>query len=114
MRVVIISGYRVGGTQFSKWLSRELDLNYIHEPFNLRWRKEKENILGENILIKTDPFEWNEIKDLNFDYKIGLVRINTKDCAISVTRSEERNEWHIEYSINDKWLKNNNEHIIRN
>jgi hypothetical protein len=33
MRVLIISGYRVGGTQFCKWLSKELDLNYIHEPF---------------------------------------------------------------------------------
>ena len=115
MRVVIISGYRVGGTQFSKWLSKELHLNYIHEPFNLKWRKEKEDITGENILVKMEPsLNWGEIKDLNFDYKIGLVRINTNDCAISVTRSEERNEWHIEYSINDKWLKNNNERIIHN
>ena len=114
MRVVIISGYRVGGTQFSKWLSKELNLNYIHEPFNLRWRKEKENILGENILIKTDPFEWNEIKNLNWDYKIGLIRTNTKDCAISTTHSQERNEWFVEYSITDKWLEKNHKRIIHN
>jgi len=114
MRVIVVCGARVGGTEFSKWLAMELNLSYIHEPFNLGWRKEKEDISGEDILVKTGPLNWYEIKDLNWDYKIGVIRTNTKDCAISLTRSEERNEWHVEYSITNKWLQQNTQRINGN
>ena len=55
----------------------------------------------------------------NFDFKnwdkiIGLIRTNTKECAISHTASEERNEWRSGYEITNEWILNNIETINQN
>ena len=112
MRILIIANGRSGGYQLNQWLALELNYKMIHEPINNKLNTNDDNIVVKCLL--------NEIKtEKNFDFKnwdkiIGLIRTNTKECAISHTVSEERNEWGSGYEITNEWILNNIETINQN
>lgn len=118
MKVLIVAGSRVGGTKIGEWLGYELGIEYVHEPF-AHWRDEMglresfKKIWGkEDIIVKVFPGkEWENVKDLEWDIVIGLVRNNLRECAESIVSAEETNVWHNEYVITAEWLKENTKKI---
>lgn len=111
MNVCIVCYSRVGGTSFGKWLSLELDKQYIHEPFNKNHKELYEHIdYSENkYVLKLEPHQLDLIKT---DKKIiGLIRENTFDCAISLLHSLQSDKWHREYTISQSWIDSNIEQI---
>jgi hypothetical protein len=118
MNICILSYGRTGGTTFCRWLSKELDKKYIHEPFNKNHMREYEDndlynndysIDENNYVIKLQPEELYNIKGKKIT--IGLIRENTKDCAISHLNSIETNNWHRPYFITNDWINSNKNKI---
>ena len=128
MRILIVGGSRVGGTRVGEWLGYELDIEYIHEPF-AHWRRElgmeqnKRKLftnITDSVIVKVFPGKELETilsENGNWDKVIGLVRNNVEECAQSMVRAEDTNEWHKDYQITDEWLKDNegkiNDAVIR-
>ena len=111
MNVCVVCRSRVGGTSFGNWLSKELKLDYIHEPFNKNHKELYKHIdYSENkFVIKLEPYQLDLIKT---DKKIiGLIRENTFDCAISLVHSLQSDKWHREYTITQRWIDDNIEEI---
>ncbi len=113
MKVLIVSSPRTGGTNFSIWLSSELNLMHISEPLN-GWRNSKkiDNFWeNDNICAKINPWECStDIQD-HFDKTILLIRKNKKDQAISLLRAEETESWNSIYHIGNEWIEKNHSKI---
>ena len=109
MRILIIALARSGGYQLNEWLALELGYKMIHEPI---WNNK--SIDGDNIVVKYNISEIKNKKKFNYtnwDKIIGLIRTDTKECAISQAAAEERNEWRSGYEITNEWVLNNIETI---
>lgn len=117
MRILIIAGSRVGGTNICDWLGYELGIECIHEPF-AEWRKSdgskvryESRILKGNedgIIVKIFPVnEWELLKDKEWDFIIGLSRENLRETAESMVVAERTNVWHEEYELKGEWIKEN-------
>lgn len=107
MNICIVTYSRTGGTSLGNWLSKELDMKYVHEPFNTNHNRIYENIdfsEGKHI-IKLEPEHLNKIKGDKIT--IGLIRENSYDCAISVLKALQSNRWHSPYVVDDSWLEKN-------
>ncbi len=122
MRILIVGGSRVGGTRIGEWLSYELGIEYIHEP-SAMWRRElgieqnKRKLhtdITDSVIVKVFPGKELETilrENGNWDKIIGLVRNNEEECAQSIVRAENTNEWHKDYNITNEWLKENEDGI---
>ena len=117
MRILIIAGSRVGGTKISEWLSYELGIECIHEPF-AHWRsgdgskvRYESRILRGNengMIVKIFPgSEWEALKDKEWDLIIGLSRDNLRETAESMVRAESSGVWHNEYEMDGDWIEKN-------
>ena len=111
MNVCVVCHSRVGGTSFGNWLSKELGLDYIHEPFNVNHTKVYKDIdYSENkFVIKLEPERLELIKTDKII--VGLIRENTLDCAISLVHALHSDKWHREYTITQCWIDDNIEEI---
>ena len=111
MNICVVCHSRVGSTSFGNWLSKELKLDYIHEPFNPNHKEIYNNINFEEnrFVINLEPSHLELIKT---DKKIiGLIRENTLDCAISLIHAIHSDKWHREYTITQCWIDDNIEEI---
>jgi hypothetical protein len=107
MRIGIIATARSGGHNLGEWLSNELDSKYIHEPLLNGLHTD-----GRNIVVKWLINEWEKLDTKPvMDKWIGLVRMDSRDCAISHLRAEQSGEWHIPYTLTDEWIQQNETHI---
>ncbi len=114
MKIAIVGGSRVGGTKIGEWLGYELGIEFISEPF-VQWRSDKElrdnfkKVYGRDssVIVKVFPdSDWDTLKEsVKWDYIIGLVRDNERECAESGIRAKETNEWHKEYIVDAEWFK---------
>lgn len=107
MNICILSYSRVGGTSLGKWISKEFNIKYIHEPFNINHNSIYKNInfLTDKCVIKLEPEDLDKIPGDKIT--IGLIRENTYDCAISLLKALQTNKWHSAYNIDDNWLEKN-------
>jgi hypothetical protein len=119
MRVLIIAQPRTGSTVFSKWLSNELSLLWLDEPFNrqrgvaINQFFELDNILAK-VIFEGNKGEWfydrriksiDDLLSLNWDYVFTLTRNNVREQSISKVWSDENEYWYItKYKIDDNWL----------
>jgi len=81
MRVILIGTPRSGTTRLSKVIAKELDLDYIGEPYNnigepynriFKLKNVDERLKGDNVLCKTLIFDtplWQEINDIDKIYQ---------------------------------------------
>ncbi len=114
MKVAIVGGSRVGGTKIGEWLGYELGIEFISEPF-VQWRSDKElrdnfkKVYGRDssVIVKVFPdSDWDTLKEsVKWDYIIGLVRDNERECAESGIRAKETNVWHNEYIVEAEWFE---------
>ena len=77
----------------------------IHEP-----TKTNESTEGDNIVVKyliTNIEEEIVIDYKNWDKIIGLTREDVRECAISLTKSLETQEWRKGYNVSEEWVKEN-------
>lgn len=112
---------RSGGYSLLNWIGWEKQYKTIHEP-----TKDYEDILSiykmkllsknkDNIVVKyliseieneLDTFDWG-----NWDKVIGLIRNDTRECAISHCWASSSNSWRECYEISNEWLIENEEQI---
>ena len=119
MRILLIATPRSGSTTFINWVSKELKLKVINEPFNNSQKniKELQNHFynSDNIIAKIAANETNHVEKKSWDYILGLTRETIEDCAISLTKALTENktkyEWHTKYSIKEDWIVNNRNKI---
>jgi hypothetical protein len=114
MRILIIAGGRTGGKRFSEWLSMETNYHWEHEPF-YNWDNKNIKIDKKNIVIKVLVKEFLDLAPDNFiktfDKVISLIRIDTKDTAISQTYGALNNIWQEKYNISNDWIYSNKDFI---
>ena len=128
MRILIICQPRTGSTVFSKWLSKELNFQWINEPFNRENPDSKKEIHdsfhNDNIVAKLiyeiGRGEWfydkkiydiRHLFSLNWDHIFILTRDDVSDQAISNAWAGINRKWHVNYQLNDSWI-NQNKRII--
>ena len=112
---------RSGGYALLNWIGSQKKYQTIHEPtkdngdmlsiYKMRLlAKNKKNIVVKYLISEIedelDTFDWN-----NWDKVIGLVRNDTKECAISHYWALSSNSWRDCYEITKEWLINNEEEI---
>lgn len=119
MRILIITHPRSGGLSLSLWLSKELEFNLYHEPFNVESKNDIDlNVfMDKKCVVKIFPFELDkytiDIKNFigTFDKVIIHKRDNSEDVAISlvwaVLNNKTPEDWHQTYETDEKWVNNN-------
>jgi hypothetical protein len=119
MRILIITHPRSGGMSLMTWIAHELKYNVIHEPFTGNDNEDKRVYNENNIIVKIFPnnVDLNELI-LKFDKVICHKRENKNDVAISMlwgsqNHKDEENKWHKTYVTNNKWIKDNEEELIK-
>lgn len=124
MRILIIAHPRSGSTSFGKWLSMELNYQWVNEPYNndtREWNKNKnERIYSAfNSLNVVSKFLYSNFKNESqieetiklFDKVILLKRNNVKESAVSILIAYETNRYHDKYKINNHWIEKNKDKI---
>lgn len=127
MRVLIIAQPRTGSTIFSKWLSKELSLLWLDEPFNRQTSIaidqffNSDNIVAK-VIFEEKKGEWfydkrikknDDVLSLNWDYIFVLTRLNIKDQAISKIWANQNQCWsETKYKIDEEWI-NKRDRIIQ-
>jgi hypothetical protein len=124
MRILIIAHPRSGSTSFGKWLSMELNYQWVNEPYNndtREWNKNKnERIYSAfNSLNVVSKFLYSDFKNESqieetiklFDKVILLKRNNVKESAVSILIAYETNRYHDKYKINNHWIEKNKDKI---
>jgi len=125
VRILIISQPRTGGTVFSRWLSKELNYEWINEAFILNDDKKIEKVFNsDNIVVKViyeqGMGEWhitkkiqniNHLFSLNWDHIFILTRDDVNEQAISNTWAGTNRKWHVNYQVSDSWI-NQHKNII--
>jgi hypothetical protein len=108
MRILIIAAVRTGGKQLSEWVSKELGYHLHHEPetgyvggFNVVVKVLVHSVLNRNLETHSgfDPGMWDKI--------ITLKRYDTRRAAESFTHAQQTDLYHQHYSINNKWIEDN-------
>ena len=122
MRILLIAPPRSGSTTFSRWLSKELNLKWISEPFNNNQLNNSQLIFEfhnkNNIIAKITGNEYIHTQKDKWDLIIGLTRSNIVECSISFTKAllenKTKEEWHTQYVLTDKWILENTVEIEKN
>jgi len=112
MRILVNASPRTGATTFINWLSKELDLKVINEPFNPNHTniKELQNSFYTNkhIIAKITGGECFNTSKKEWDFIIGLTRESLDECAESYTKAmlenKSKEEWHTPYIIDETWI----------
>ncbi len=82
MRILIISSYRCGGNSFMYWISRELNLKHVSEPYNKDYNKVKDLSL-DNIVVKMPYTDFSFVESFdNF--------VNSYDKVLAIIREDVR------------------------
>jgi hypothetical protein len=112
---------RSGGYSLLHWIGWEKKYQTIHEPtmdngdilsiYKMRaLAKNKNNTVVKYLISEIedelDTFNWN-----NWDKVIGLIRNDTRECAISHCWALSSNIWRECYEIPNEWLIENEEQI---
>jgi hypothetical protein len=121
MRILIVSSIRCGGNSFTRWLSEELNLEYLSEPYNKKLYPTTPDIYSDNIVVKFLYPDINKIKDKNinsfvdlinsFDYAIGLIREDIRSACESVVISSIRENWIDSYYVSDGFIRSHEKRI---
>jgi len=121
MRILIIAMGRSGGYSLLNWIGSEKGYQTIHEPtmdngdilsiYKMRLLAKKKNNTVVKYLIseienELDTFDWS-----NWDKIIGLIRNDTRECAISHCWALSSDSWRDCYEISNEWLIENEEKI---
>jgi hypothetical protein len=121
MRILIIAMGRSGGYSLLNWIGSEKRYQTIHEPtmdigdilsiYKMRLLAKNKNNTVVKYLIseienELDTFDWS-----NWDKIIGLIRNNTRECAISHCWALSSNIWSGCYEISNEWITENEEEI---
>jgi hypothetical protein len=119
MRVLIISSYRCGGSCLSKWLSLELNIEHIGEPYHELKTPDESILYKDNILVKFPYRDFCRLKTHNiqdfislFDKTFALTRddlMASSESAIMTLHSKIAQYY--TYFIDDIFLKKNNTEI---
>ena len=112
-RILILATARSGSTRLMEWISYELGITSIDEPFNTNKLHNKEKLKNKNVVVKelinhTFNIDLRSFID-SFDIVITLRRENTFECAISLQYSIENHKEHSTYVIDTKWIDSRNE-----
>lgn len=122
MRILIIAMGRSGGYSLLNWIGSEKRYETIHEPtmdngdilsiYKMRLLAKNKNNTVVKYLIseienELDTFDWS-----NWDKIIGLIRNDTRECAISHCWALHSDNWRESYEISNEWLIEN-ERIIK-
>ena len=119
MKLLIVAPSRVGGRNLSKWLSMELKMPWIHEPFHFHEQTYiqtiddlKSCLKNDNILVKVNYGDWKEnFYDSDFfnifDKIICLTREDTFEASISFTIAYQTKNFTESYTIKNNWIENN-------
>lgn len=112
---------RSGGYSLLNWIGLEKKYQTIHEPTmddnkmlsihkTKLLKKNKSNIVVKYLINEIenelDTFDWN-----NWDKVIGLIRNDTRECAISQYWAISTNVWHNRYTLTDDWVIENEENF---
>jgi hypothetical protein len=122
MRILIIAQPRTGGTVFSNWLSKELEIDWINEPFLHNKEDDIEKIFNsDNIVVKLifeqNTGEWSHNRkiqnifhlfSLNWNNIFILTRENIFEQATSTIWAKTNYKWHTNYQIDQNWI---NQHM---
>ena len=117
MRILIIAHHRSGSTSFGKWLSMELNYQYVNEPYN---NNQNERLYSAfNSLNVVSKFLYSDFKNKTqieetinlFDKVILLKRNNVRESAVSILIAKETNKYHHKYKINNHWVEENKDKI---
>jgi hypothetical protein len=121
MRILIIAMGRSGGYSLINWIGSEKGYQTIHEPtmdngdilsiYKMRLLAKNKNNTVVKYLIseienELDTFNWS-----NWDKIIGLIRNDTRECAISHCWALSSNIWRDCYEISNEWIVENEEEI---
>jgi hypothetical protein len=118
MRILIIAHPRTGSTAFSKWLSKELGLYWLNEPFNSHIKLEIDKVFTENnivckLIFQENRGEWfydarikniEHLLKLSWDAIFILTRNNIREQSISKVWGDLNLKWHTNYQITDEWI----------
>ena len=112
---------RSGGFSLLNWIGLEKGYQTIHEPtmdngdilsiYKMRLLAKNKNNTVVKYLIseienKLDTFDWS-----NWDKIIGLIRNDTRECAISHRWASVADNWRTCYEITNEWIIENEEEI---
>ena len=127
MRILIITLPRTGGTNFGKWLGKELDYQFITEPRNYKRQKirgyTQKDLEKDDIVVKYtfDELKYktkNVVNEISkFDFSILHVRENVYEEARSwlyheFSKGDTKNlKWHEPYFIYQDWEEENKQNI---
>jgi hypothetical protein len=127
MKLLIVSAPRVGGRILSKWLSLELNHMWIHEPLNIKGKRNsgitiegalklldtKDIVVKCNIgdLETTIPYD-ELISKVEFDKVITLTREDTFDAAVSLSHAIIIDNYTQPYNMKTNWV-DDNLHTVR-
>jgi hypothetical protein len=121
MRILIIAMGRSGGYSLLNWIGLEKGYKTIHEPtrdnedilsiYKMRlFNKNKNNTVVKYLISEIenelDTFDWS-----NWDKIIGLIRNDTRECAISHLWASVADSWRTCYEITNEWIIENEEKI---
>jgi hypothetical protein len=121
MRILIIAMGRSGGYSLLKWIGSEKKYQTIHEPtmdngdilsiYKMRLLAKNKNNTVVKFLISEIENELNTFDWSNWDKIIGLIRNDTKECAISHCWALSSNIWRECYEIPNEWIIENEKEI---
>jgi hypothetical protein len=121
MRILIIAMGRSGGYSLLHWIGSQKKYQIIHEPtmdngdvlsiYKMRLLSKNKNNTVVKYLISEIENELNTFNWSNWDRVIGLIRNDTRECAISHCWALSSNRWRESYEIPNEWLINNEQEI---
>ena len=125
MRILIIAQPRTGSTVFSRWLSKELNYNWLNEPFNSHDKIEIDKVYIENnivckLIYQENRGEWfyddrikstEHLLSLSWDSIFILTRNDVYDQSISKVWGDSNQKWHENYQITNNWINQNKTNI---
>ena len=108
MRILLIATVRTGGRQLSEWIAKELNHLHIHEP-NINF-KGGDDIVVKHLVLNIVSLNMEFIPPFNpdkWDKIITLKRNDIRGAAESFTYAQQTELYHQHYSINNKWIEDN-------
>jgi hypothetical protein len=122
MRVLIISSLRCGGNSLLYWLSKELNIKYISEPYNKSIYESPPDIYSDNLIVKFPYQQFNFLDNVDgfiktFDKVVALTRNNTREACESgvfnliINKTQKNYQFLKSYYIDEEFLNKYEKHI---
>lgn len=103
MRILIVASQRTGGFNLMQWISKELNLKYVHEPQRIYYPIE------DNIVVK--ELVWDGIMYEQYDKIITIRRLDERAVAESMIYALKKDEWRGKWEVSDEWIREREEEI---